>query len=100
MTDDHVQVLRQVLSAHRAMVEGALQVAPHVDIARAYEIHAGLSRLLARWDSFNTYQQREIVRTIEYVVNSDDEQPDFAGPDGFQDDLIEFERLKTRLGYL
>jgi len=100
MTDDHVRVLRQVLSAHRAMVEGALQVAPHVDIHRAYELHAGLSQMLARWDSFNTSQQREIVRTIEYVVNIDDEQPDLAGPDGFQDDLAEFERLKARLGYM
>lgn len=100
MTDYQVRVLRQVLSDHRAMVEGALQVAPHVDIHRAYEIHAGLSQLLARWDSFSPPEQREIVRTIEYVVNSDDEQPDFAGPDGFQDDLAEFERLKARLGYL
>jgi hypothetical protein len=100
MTDNHVRALRQVLSAHRAMVEGALQVAPHVDIHSAYQIHAGLSQILARWDSFNAAEQREIVRTIEYVVNSDDEQPDFASPDGFQDDLAEFDRLKARLGYL
>jgi len=100
MTDDQVRVLRQVLSDHRAMVEGALQVAPHVDIRRAYEIHAGLSLMLVRWDSFSTPEQRDIVRTIEYVVNSEDDQPDLAGPDGFQDDLAEFERLKARLGYV
>jgi hypothetical protein len=55
--------------------------------------------MLARWDSFSPPEQREIVRTIEYVVNSDDEQPDFAGPDGFQDDMAEFERLKARLDH-
>ena len=37
-------------------------------------------------------RRRRSLRTIEYVVNSDDEQPDFASPGRrFQDDPSRFE---------
>ncbi|GAA3602769.1 hypothetical protein [Microlunatus ginsengisoli] len=96
---DEVAILRDLLSAHRSMVLGALHAGADVDVSGAFMIHAELSRLLARWDEFSANEQREIIRTIEYVVNSDDDMPDLGGPDGFVDDWERVRALQVFLGY-
>src|SRR5690242_15519628 len=96
---DEVAILRDSLSAHRSVVLGALHAGADVDVNTAFAIHAELSQLLARWDEFSVNEQREIVRTIEYVVNADDEVPDLASPDGFADDWEQVRKLHASLGY-
>lgn len=96
---DEVAVLRELLSAHRSMVLGALHAGADVDVDGAFRIHAALARLLAHWDEFSANEQRRIVATIEYVVNSDDEIPDLDGPDGFADDAEQVHQLHAFLGY-
>jgi hypothetical protein len=96
---DEVDVLRGLLSAHRSVVLGALHAGADVDVDSAFMIHASLARLLARWDEFSVNEQREIVRTIQYVVNSDDEIPDLDSPDGFADGWAQVRDLQTFLGY-
>ncbi len=100
MTTDEVVVLRNTLSAHRAMLMGALQTNEHLDIDRAFAAHAGLSRILAHWDEFTANQQRAVMETVEYVVNSDDDEPDLTSPEGFADDLARVRALQAALGYV
>lgn len=99
MADDEVTMLRDALSAHRSMLLGALHGNAELDIDRAFQVHAGLARLLASWDDFSCREQREIVRTVEYLVNADDNVNDLTSPDGFVDDLEQFQRLQSFLGY-
>lgn len=100
MSDDEVGLLRNTLSSHRSMLMGALQGNDDLDIDRAFLIHAALSRILAHWDEFTANQQREIFRTIEYLVNPDDAVHDLNSPDGFRDDLEQLHRLQDSLGYV
>lgn len=100
MASDEVVAFEAMLSAHRATVVAAAQVEDHVDVVGALEVHAGLARLLRVWEDFNVTEQRAIVRTIEHVVNLDDDHPDLAGPDGFRDDLAELHDLEAFLGYV
>ncbi len=93
-------MLREVLSAHRSVLMGALQGNDALDIDRAFQIHAGLFRILAHWDEFTANQHRQIVRTVEYVVNADDEVNDLTSPDGFADDLAQLRELQDSLGYV
>ena len=92
-------MLRDTLSAHRAMLMGALQTYEHLDIDRAFAAHAGLSKILAHWDEFTANQQRAVMETVEYVVNSDDDEPDLTSPDGFADDLARVRALQAALGF-
>ncbi|HEY5822090.1 MAG TPA: hypothetical protein VIT20_08950 [Propionibacteriaceae bacterium] len=101
MADDEVGVIRDALSTHRSMLMGALSGNDDLDIDRAFEIHAGLSRILAHWDEFTANQHRQIMRTVEYVVNDEDEDGnDLTSPDGFRDDLQQLHELKAALGYV
>lgn len=93
-------MLRDTLSAHRSMLMGALQGNDDLDIERAFAAHAGLTRILAHWDEFTANQQRAVVETVEYVVNSDDELPDLTSRDGFADDLARVRALQEALGYV
>ncbi len=99
MITDEVVVLRDTLSAHRSMLMGALQSNDRLDIDRAFAAHAGLSRILTHWDEFTARQQRAVVETVEYVVNSDDDEHDLSSPDGFADDLARVRALQAALGY-
>jgi hypothetical protein len=96
---DEVVVLRDTLSAHRSMLMGALNSNDHLDIDRAFAAHAGLARILAHWDEFTANQQRAVMETVEYVVNSDDDEPDLVSPQGFADDLARVRALQAALGY-
>jgi hypothetical protein len=101
MADDEVSMLRGVLSAHRSMLMGALSTNRDLDIDRAFHVHAGLSRILSRWDDYSANEQREIIRTVEYLVNpEDDDVNDLTTPDGFADDLAELRKLQVFLGYV
>lgn len=82
------------------MLLGALRGNEQLDIDRAFEIHAGLSRLLMHWDEFSARQQREVMSTVEYLINTDDAEHDLQSPDGFLDDLTKFEQLQESLGYV
>ena len=94
-------MLRGVLSAHRSMLEGALQTNRDLDIDRAFHVHAGLSKILAHWDDYNATEQRRIISTVEYLVNpEDDDVNDLTSPDGFADDLAALRRLQDFLGYV
>ena len=93
-------MLRDTLSAHRSMLMGALQSNDDLDIDRAFAAHAGLTRILAHWDEYTAKQQRAVIETVEYVVNSDDDQPDLTTPDGFADDLARVRALQADLGYV
>ncbi len=96
---DEVEILRGLLSAHRSMVLGALHAGADVDVNGAFMIHATLSRLLVHWDEFSANEQRRIIATIEYFVNSDDEIPDLESSDGFADDWEQVRDLHAFLGY-
>jgi len=100
MSDDELQLLHDTLAAHRSMVLAAKQVDDDVDLEGALTVHAGLGNLISRWSEFSVGEQREIIRTLEYLVNPDDDQPDLGGPDGFRDDLAELRRLQGFLGYV
>ena len=100
MADDELTVLRDALSTHRSMLLGALHSNEKIDIDRAFQVHAGLSRILARWDEYTANEQRHIIRTIEYLVNADDEVPDLTTANGFTDDLAELRKLEAALGYV
>jgi hypothetical protein len=97
---NEVVVLRDTLSAHRSMLMGALTSNDALDIDRAFAAHAGLVRVLAHWDEFTANQQRAVMETVEYVVNSDDDEPDLTSPDGFADDLARVRALQATLGYV
>ena len=92
-------MLRDTLSAHRSMLMGALNSNGHLDIDRAFAAHAGLARVLTHWDEMTAHQQRAVMETVEYVVNSDDDEPDLTSPDGFADDLARVRALQAALGY-
>jgi hypothetical protein len=98
MTDE-VVVLRDTLSAHRSMLMGALNSNGQLDIDHAFAAHAGLARVLTHWDELSAHQQRAVMETVEYVVNSDDDEPDLTSPDGFVDDLARVRALQAALGY-
>ena len=92
-------MLRETLTAHRAMLEGALHGNDRLDIDRAFAAHAGLARILAHWDEYTARQQRAVVETVHYVVMSDDDQHDLTAADGFADDLARVCALPESLGY-
>jgi hypothetical protein len=96
---DEVVVLRDTLSAHRSMLMGALNSNGLLDIDRAFAAHAGLARVLTHWDDLSAHQQRAVMETVEYVVNSDDDEPDLTSPVGFADDLARVRALQAALGY-
>lgn len=93
-------MLRDTLSAHRSMLMGALNSNLDLDIDGAFAAHAGLARVLTHWDELNAHQQRAVMETVEYVVNSDDDEPDLTSPDGFADDLARVRALQAALGYV
>jgi hypothetical protein len=97
---DEVVVLRNTLSAHRSMLMGALNSNGELDIDRAFAAHAGLARVLTHWDEMTASQQRAVMETVEYVVNSDDDEPDLTSPDGFADDLARVRALQAALGFV
>jgi hypothetical protein len=97
---NEVVVLRDTLSAHRSMLMGALNSNEHLDIDRAFAAHAGLARVLTHWDDYTADQQRAVMETVEYVVNSDDDEPDLTSPDGFADDLARVRALQAALGHV
>lgn len=99
MADDEVIMLRDVLSAHRSMLMGALHSNAELDIDRAFEVHAGLNQILTHWDDYSACEQREIIRTVQYVVKTDDAINDLTASDGFADDLAELHKLRAFLGY-
>lgn len=100
MPDDEVAVLHDTLAAHRAMLMGARRARAELDLEGALEVHAGLGSIMTRWTEFSAVEQREIVRTIEYLINDDDDQHDLTDPDGFADDVAELHRLQAFLGYV
>lgn len=101
MADDVVDLLRETLHNHRLMVMAAAKTSTDVDIDAALEVHAGLGGILADWSDFTAGQQRQIISTIEFLVNPTDAgQPDLSTPDGFHDDLAELRRLHAFLGYV
>jgi hypothetical protein len=98
---DHEEtVLRESLASHRALLAGALRTNPDLDLDGALQVHAGLGSILTRWSEFSATEQREIVATVEYLINSDDSEPDLVGPDGFRDDVAQLHRLQAFLGYV
>lgn len=99
MSTDEVVILRETLSAHRAMLLGAMHGNDRLDIDRAFAAHAGLTRILAHWDEYTARQQRAVVETVEYVVKSDDDEHDLTSADGFADDLARVRALQESLGY-
>ena len=99
MAVDEVVVLREALSSHRAVLTGALHSNRELDIDRAFQVHASLAKILTHWDELTAPQQREVISTIEYVLDSDDEVNDLTSPDGFADDLDRVRRLQSMLGY-
>ena len=99
MADDEVGVLRDALSTHREVLLGALHGNDTLDIDRAFQVHAGLSKILAHWDEFTANQQRAVVATVEYVVNIEDDVNDVTSPNGLLDDLERLHELENRLGY-
>ncbi|GAA2108628.1 hypothetical protein GCM10009841_29280 [Microlunatus panaciterrae] len=78
---------------------GALHSNEQLDIDRAFQIHAGISRILTHWDEFTAGQQREVVSTVEYLINTDDDENDLQSPNGFLDDLDKYHELQVSLGY-
>ena len=91
-------MLRDTLSAHRSMLMGALTSNRSLDIERAFAAHAGLVRILTHWDELTANQQRAVMETVEYVVNSDDDEHDLTSPQGFADDLARVRALQASLG--
>lgn len=91
-------MLRNTLSSHRSMLMGALTSNTRLDIDRAFAAHAGLARILTHWDELTAHQQRAVMETVEYVVNTDDDRPDLTSPDGFADDLARVRALQDALG--
>lgn len=100
MFTDEAAALRETLSAHRAMLLGAVRSNHDLDIDRAFDAHAGLTEILAHWDEYTARQQRAVVATVEYVVTSDDDEPDLVSADGFADDLARVRALQESLGYV
>ena len=56
--------------------------------------------MMARWSDDNTAEQRQIVKTIEYLVDEEDDTLDLRSPNGFADDLPELHQLQEYLGYV
>ncbi|MBA8795759.1 hypothetical protein FHX74_003400 [Friedmanniella endophytica] len=100
MSDDEVAVLREALTSHQAMVTGALAGNDQVDIRRAFAIHADMARILAQWDTYSAHEQREIVKTVQYIIDTEDDDNDLTSPDGFLDDMARVDRLQQLLGFV
>ena len=100
MSDDELALLNATLAAHRQMLLGAHEANPDLDLHRALEVHAGLGAILTRWSDYRASEQRMIVKTIEYLVNDEDDEPDLRSPNGFDDDLHQLHRLQEYLGYV
>lgn len=100
MTANEVTALRDVLSAHQAAVRGASQVSDKVDLERVAEVHTGISWLLTQWDEFSANEQREIIRTIQNVVDRPVGRSNLSSVEGALDEVAELRRLEALLGYL
>lgn len=100
MLNNEVGVLREALSCHRAMLTGALSGNDQLDIGRAFQIHAEMTKILSHWDDFSTNEQREVMATVQYVIDTEDDTNDLTSPDGFLDDLARVDELRLFLGYL
>jgi hypothetical protein len=101
MADEVLDVLRETLTNHRQMLLAAAKTSDDLDLETALTVHAELGKILADWPEFTAGQQREVVSTIEFLVNpTDDGHPDLTTPDGFHDDLAELQRLHAVLGYV
>lgn len=89
-TDDAVPAptaasLRELLAEHeRAVVEARHNEFLDVDLVSS--LHRKLGLVLDRWDSFDEAQQGHIVRTVQYLVDMDDEEHDLRSPIGLIDD--------------
>ncbi len=100
MLNDEVAVLREALSCHRSMLTGALSGNADLDIGRAFQIHAEMAKILTHWDDFNAHEQREVIATVQYIIDTEDDENDLTSPDGFLDDMARVDQLQHFLGYV
>jgi hypothetical protein len=76
--------LRALLTTHRQLLTNDHN--EFLDMDFALSLHRKLEAVLDRWDSYDAVQQDHITRTVEYVVDTDDEEHDLRSPIGFVDD--------------
>jgi hypothetical protein len=84
--------LRALLASHWRTLDAATD-SEFLDLELALSLHKKLGSLLDRWHSYNASQRDRIVRTINYVVDMDDEEHDLRSPIGFVDDSEHVDEL-------
>ncbi|MGH3861246.1 hypothetical protein [Actinokineospora sp.] len=77
--------LRRRLTEHARVVAEA-RTHEFVDHALAARLHAKIDAVLDRWDSLDAGKRALVAETIDYLVDTDDEEHDLRSPIGFVDD--------------
>lgn len=67
-------------------MHAAAETNEFVDVTRAEQLHAELSRALDRYVEFDAAQRRTLVEAVAYLVRIDDDEDDLLSPVGFDDD--------------
>ena len=88
--------LRALLSDHLRTLNAATDN-EFLDLELAQSLHKKLEFVLDRWHSYNASQRSHVVRTINYVVDMDDEEHDLRSPIGFVDDSEHVDELLSSI---
>jgi uncharacterized membrane protein YkvA (DUF1232 family) len=75
------------IQAHLRSAKAASLANPMVHVALAEAIAATYDKLIARWDSLPTAARPWLQGAMLYFVETDDDDPDFDSPIGFEDDV-------------
>jgi hypothetical protein len=78
--------LRSDLDAFRSHLEDAAATNPFLDRGAAHGLVEWLSRILDRWPALNAGQSTQVIDTVRYVTEPDDEEHDLLSPIGLVDD--------------
>jgi hypothetical protein len=96
-TDTHeVGQLRALLASHQDLLEQT-EGNEFIELEFARSLHRKLASVLDRWDTFTDTEQREVIETAQYLVETDDEEHDLHSPIGFVDDGERIDALLLRI---
>jgi len=81
-----VAALRQAVEEHLATAAAVHAQNPLVNLRLATAIRNVIEQVLAIWDDLTPAARSWLAGAILYFAKSDDDEPDFTSPIGFEDD--------------
>jgi uncharacterized membrane protein YkvA (DUF1232 family) len=82
----NIEALRQAAMQHLQNTAQACQRNPLINIRLAQALYDTIEQLATIWPTVRPEARPWLAAAILYFVKSDDEEPDFASPIGFEDD--------------